>query len=117
MIVLVTGYRWARLEYVLRVLDAVHADTPISEIRNGGMVGADAASSYWAYLHKVNTSCFGAKWGDRGGSAGPERNKDMIFAQPTPDLVVAFLAEDSRGTKSCIRKAEEKGIPVRVFNV
>ena len=117
MIVVVTGGRdYPNTPRLFSVLDEIHVDTPISLIRNGGMTGADALSSRWAYSRKVDTECFGALWGQFGSGAGPERNVRMLRALPVAGLVVAFFDRpevESRGTAHCCRAAEQHGIPVR----
>jgi SLOG family YspA-like protein len=59
---------------------------------------------------------FPADWNKHGKAAGPIRNKQMLD-EGKPDLVVAFLAENSRGTKNMIEQATKAGIPVKVINI
>lgn len=115
MIVLVTGDRdYLSTPILFGKLDEVHARTPITEIRNGGMTGADALSSRWAYSRKVNTRCVGAQWGDLDSAAGPARNIEMLEMEPIPNLVVAFPGPNSRGTWQCVKAAEGRGVEVDV---
>lgn len=103
MKVVVTGGRdFNDRALLFRVLDRIHQETPITLIRNGGMTGADALSSRWAYTRRVDTECVGARWGSCGGRAGPLRNETML-ARPT-DLVVAFPG--GRGTADAVRQAQ-----------
>jgi hypothetical protein len=85
----------------------------VEVVINGGMLGADAMSSYWAYEHKINTICVGAQWGDLGSAAGPQRNVLMLDHHPT--LVVAFYDKprtESRGTAHIVKIARATSIPV-----
>lgn len=56
-----------------------------------------------------------ADWDRYGRAAGPIRNKVMVDSKP--DLVLAFPYGESRGTRHCIRVANEAGIPVIVVEV
>lgn len=107
MRVLVTGGRdYDNRPQLYRQLDAIHADELITCIVNGGMTGADALSSRWAYDRKVDTECYGAKWGQYGGRAGPIRNAAMLASKV--DLVVAFPG--GRGTAHTVELAKRKGV-------
>ena len=59
---------------------------------------------------------FPADWNKHGKAAGPIRNKQMLD-EGKPDMVIAFLAPNSRGTKNMIEQAEKAGIPVKVINI
>lgn len=110
MNVVVTGGRdFNDRALLFTALDDVHDARPITLIRNGGMTGADALSSRWAYERRVDTECIGALWGKYGPKAGPIRNEWML-SRPT-DLVVAFPG--GRGTQHTIGVARRVGIPVR----
>lgn len=82
---------------------------------NGGMRGADALSSYWAYENKIDTICEGAKWGRFGSRAGPIRNKLMLFGHK-PTLVVAFYdkppSHSRGGTTHMVKIARDADIEV-----
>lgn len=102
MNVVITGGRdFNNRDLLFRVLDEIHDDRPITLIRNGGMTGADALSSRWAYERKVDTECVGALWGQYGSKAGPLRNEWML-SRPT-DILVAFPG--GRGTRNTIDRA------------
>lgn len=51
------------------------------------------------------------EWRRLGPSAGPRRNQRMLDENPV-NLVIAFPAKESRGTKDMIRRARRAGIPV-----
>ena len=44
--------------------------------------------------------------------AGVHRNRDMVLEDPRPDLGVAFLRDNSSGTRNCIKTMREFGIQV-----
>lgn len=114
MRVVVTGGRdFADRSLLFGVLDGIHDATPVTLIRNGGMTGADALSSRWAYERRVDTECVGALWGKYGSKAGPIRNEWML-SRPT-DLVVAFPG--GRGTQHTIDRARRIGVIVREVGV
>lgn len=54
-----------------------------------------------------------ADWETYGRKAGPLRNQHMVDLGQ--DLVLAFHADNSRGTADCIRRAEKADIPVRRY--
>ena len=56
---------------------------------------------------------FPANWEALGKIAGPYRNSLMVAAGA--DVCLAFPTGESRGTWDCVRKAEDAGIPVKVF--
>lgn len=82
----------------------------------GGAKGADFLAKVWAKWLGVKIEEYPAEWDEYGKGAGPIRNKQMLD-EGKPDLVIAFLAENSRGTQNMIDQAEEAGVPVKVVNV
>lgn len=115
-VVAITGGRDFKDQQLLRtVLNALHAQRTITVIRNGGMTGADALSSRWAYEKKVDTECYGADWHSFGSAAGPLRNGQMLAGTGVggdihADLLVAFPG--GRGTDSAVKIARELNIAV-----
>lgn len=116
-IVAITGGRdFYDYAHMKRVLGALHRQRPITVIRNGGMTGADALSSYWAYENQVDTHCYGALWGAEGRRAGPTRSRLMLTRGQTlmvevpADLLVAFPG--GRGTDAAVKTARELNIAV-----
>lgn len=118
------GYRNA--VFLFRYLDALHAETPITHLMQGGATGADALAREWAKRHpEITRHVCKAAWDDlshpdavirrRGdgveydAKAGHRRNARMIEWEP--DLVVAFPGHN--GTADMVRQAEEADIPVR----
>lgn len=95
------------------VLDTIEG---ITEIIEGEARGADRLSADWAISHQIPVQRFPANWDVFGRRAGPIRNTQML-EEGKPDLVVAFLAPDSRGTKNMIAQAEKAGVLVKVINI
>jgi YspA, cpYpsA-related SLOG family len=93
---------------VFRKLDAIHAETPISCVMQGGARGADALGDKWARQNKIPNERYAASWNDYGRAAGPIRNKEML--EKLPALVVAFPG--GVGTKDMVRQAAKAGIEV-----
>jgi hypothetical protein len=87
----------------------IHGDAP----------GADRLSeqALTGYFHGgFEVKRYPAKWDEHGKAAGPIRNKQMID-EGKPDMVVAFLAKGSRGTKNMIEQATKANIPVKVIEI
>lgn len=96
-------------------LNKIHKEFPISHIIHGGAKGTDSMAQCWAGEHHVHTRIEYPDWDKYGEGAGPIRNRKML--EQNPDLVVAFLAPNSIGTKDMIKAATKAGIEVRIFNV
>jgi len=101
-----------------RVLDDLHARTPITAIIEGGqrtynkdhilVGGSDYFAKCWAVARGVMSEKFAADW-TLGPKAGPLRNQRMLD-EGKPDLVVTFPG--GHGTADMVRRAEAAGIPV-----
>src|SRR5258707_15356809 len=103
MRVLVCGSRhFHDYERLKEVLDGHE----ISEIIHGGARGADTLSGDYGKGRNVPVRVWPADWNTYGKRAGPIRNHQML-SEGKPDLVVAFLAPDSRGTKHMIEIAQK----------
>ena len=81
------------------------------EIVSGGARGADALGERYARERGRNLKVFPAEWEKWGAVAGPIRNSQMAGYA---DALFAFWDGKSAGTRDMIRKAEEKGLRVRV---
>jgi hypothetical protein len=92
------------------------ASLSISELIHGGARGADTMAETFARNNNIPYRRFNALWDKHGKSAGPIRNRQML-REGCPDLVVAFLAPNSRGTKDMINAAEKAGVPVKVIKI
>lgn len=82
----------------------------------GGARGTDRLAKIWAEHHSIPFIEFPAKWEEYGKTAGPIRNKQMLD-EGKPDLIIAFLATNSRGTKNMIEQATKAGVPVKIVNI
>jgi len=83
---------------------------------NGGARGADLLSETWTIPMGIKNIRYPADWNKHGKAASPIRNKQMLD-EGKPDLVVAFMADDSRGTKNMVDQATKAGVEVRVINI
>jgi hypothetical protein len=111
MRVLVCGGRdYADRAKVFATLDAIHAETPITMLIQGGARGADKLGFYWACERKVLGCQFNARWDLYGKRAGPIRNGEML-TEGKPDLVVAFSG--GSGTANMTSQARAAGVEVR----
>lgn len=92
---------WELLYCTLNDLNLViiHGDCP---------TGADAMAQAYCEDHGITTERYPADWNKHGKAAGPLRNQKMVDLGA--DRCIAFLMEGSRGTKDCIRKAQDAGI-------
>ncbi len=89
----------------------------IQEIIEGEARGADTlARIYGETIRKVSVRKFPADWTTFGKRAGPIRNHQML-KDGRPDLVVAFLAPNSRGTKHMIDIAQKAGVKTLVIDI
>jgi hypothetical protein len=111
MRVLVCGGRdFRNPTLVYATLDAIHAETPITCIIQGGSRGADSSAWAWADSNLVPDEVFPADWEQHGRAAGPKRNS-LMLRDSQPDLVLAFPG--GRGTADMVAKAERASVPVR----
>ena len=110
------GRHFDRYDIIEKVLNEVLStcDDKEIEIVSGHCEGADALGECYAVEHEVKLKIFPADWKKYGRSAGPIRNKQMIdyIIKLDKKLVVAFVSENSRGTKNTIKLAEKQGVPV-----
>lgn len=113
MKVLICGSRhFNDYELARRIFDSLS----ISAIIHGAARGADSLGERYAKENNIPCSSYPALWDKYGKRAGFIRNQRML-EEGRPDLVVAFLTADSRGTKHMIKISEEANIPVQVINV
>lgn len=111
MKVLVCGGReYSNSARVFEVLGSLHAKRAITEIIEGGALGADRLAKTWAQHANVPIRTFPASWGRYGKQAGYVRNQQMLDVGK-PDIVVAFPG--GRGTLDMKRRARDV-VPVLV---
>lgn len=80
---------------------------------HGAAKGVDAQADRIAEVLGANVMRFPAEWAMYGKAAGPVRNREMLDTTK-PDLVLAFLAPNSRGTRDMIEVARRQGYTVIV---
>lgn len=80
---------------------------------SGAAVGVDTWAEEAAEAASLESLIFHADWDGLGQRAGPIRNEQIIAAA---DAVVAFWDGKSRGTLNALYLAEEKGIPITIFD-
>lgn len=113
MKVLVCGSRhFDQYQLLSSTLDAIK---PLSIIE-GEARGADEMAAVYAEHNGIPVERYPANWELHGKAAGPIRNTQML-KEGKPDLVVAFLAPDSRGTRNMIDQATKAGIPVKIVEI
>ena len=113
---LITGSRsWpepyllnAVLAHVLR-----HVGYDLTIVHGACPTGADDQADLWASNRGLTVERHPAAWDEHGKAAGPLRNSHMVSLGA--DLCIAFVEPQSRGTRDCLEKAREAGIPVWVI--
>jgi len=113
MKVLVCGSRYFENK---ELMEDVLKQWDIREIIEGEARGADTLAREYAERHGIPIRAFPAQWNEYGKAAGPIRNSQMV-KEGRPDLVVAFLASNSRGTQNMIDQAKKAGIETYVVNI
>ena len=88
---------------------------PITII-SGEARGADTLAKRYAEECGWNYEGYPADWNTYGKRAGPIRNRRMLV-EGKPELVVAFLAPDSRGTQNMIDQSKKAGVEVYVVEI
>lgn len=88
--------------------------TDIEEIISGGAKGADLLARRYADEHGIPMKEYLPDWDKYGRAAGPIRNKLIV---ERADLIVAFLADGSRGTRSTINIAKKTGKDVDIIPI
>lgn len=116
MKILVCGSRhFQDKEKLFNVLDGINSETTVTGVVEGGARGADNLGAQWADSRRIERTRFPADWSRYGKSAGPIRNQQMLD-EGKPDLVIAFLYPNSRGTKHMISIAEKANIKTKVIH-
>ncbi len=111
MNVVVTGSRnWSDVTAIEMELKELPEGTII---HHGGCRGADTIAGVIATELGFRVKEYPANWAGYGKAAGPIRNRAMLETEP--DLVLAFLMPESKGTKDTIEKAESMGLTVKVI--
>ena len=114
MRVLVCGSRnWSNRKAVTDFLETLPPDTLII---NGGCRGADTIAKEEALKQGLEVITELADWKKYGRSAGPIRNQ-LMLDKHHPELVIAFHQNlsESQGTRDMIRRAKQRGTPVKII--
>ena len=83
------------------------------EIVSGHAEGTDTLGEMYAQNHNYSLKTFPADWKKYGRSAGPIRNKQMIdYIKEYNSLLIAFVSDNTKGTKNTISLAKKDNIPV-----
>jgi hypothetical protein len=113
MRVLICGSRnWTNKDIIEGYFEWLKDKKPITIVHGDCPTGADWIATGLALKYGYRIEAHPADWQTYGKAAGPIRNKQMVDSGI--DLVIAFLRNNSRGTKSTIDLAKEKGIRVIV---
>lgn len=114
-LVLFTGSRgWPYYLQVVEVAKQLQALLGQYTIMHGAARGLDTFAGIAASVLGLAEDPNPANWDLYGKAAGPLRNTDMLRKKPV--LVVAFWADQSRGTLDCIDKAVNKfRVPVIIY--
>ena len=115
MRVLVCGSRHSD-NYEVPKFISILEEYPIETIISGEAKGFDTLAKIYAKAYNIAYEGYPANWSKHGKAAGPIRNKQMLV-EGKPDMVIAFLAKNSRGTANMIKQANEANIPVRIINI
>lgn len=107
--VLVTGSRdWIDTKMIHDALDniVIHYEGPFTLIHGACPSGADKIASDYATELKWTIVAELPDWKKFGKSAGPIRNRKMVFDHK-PNVALAFSLNGSRGTASCVAMLRE----------
>ena len=115
MRILITGSReWTDREAIRRALIEAGQSAGVHPqavtVVHGGARGADRIAAELAREFGCNVEVHVADWDQHGKAAGHRRNAEMVAA--SADVCLAFPMGESRGTRGCMRLAEQAGIPV-----
>lgn len=113
-VVLVCGSRdWSDFNLIDHLLASQLK--PGDTVRHGDCPrGADEMASAWCSQNGYKQDPMPADWDTHGKAAGPIRNAAMLAKEPTPTVVLAFMANPkwSPGSGNMVQQAEKAGVPV-----
>lgn len=113
MKVLVTGSRdWPDPQVVHNALTDLAPDLVI---HGGCPTGADAHAEAYCMTTDTEQDVHPADWGRHGRRAGYLRNQDMVDERP--DIVYAFIKDDSKGASMTVDLARKAGLPVQIWRI
>jgi len=112
MKLLITGSRkWTDYDLIETIINKIKPKLII----HGGCEGADLLADQVANTFFYSKKVFLADWATLGKKAGPIRNQQMINEKP--DTCVVFHEDPNlgTGTRDCVTRCLQNGIPVRLF--
>lgn len=117
-VIIAGGRDFENYEYMCEILNDLFYNSTYSKKRDikiiSGMAkGADTLAIRYADEHHLTKILFPANWKSYPRIAGFLRNEDMLSIATH---LIAFWDGKSSGTKHMIDIAQEKGIPIWVFN-
>ena len=117
-VIIAGGRDFDNYEYMCEILNDLFYNSTNFEKRDikiiSGMAkGADTLAIHYADEHKLTKILFPANWKLYPRAAGFLRNEDMLSIATH---LIAFWDGKSSETKHIIDIAQEKGIPIWVFN-
>lgn len=86
----------------------------ITHVVSGGAKGTDTMAERWAHENGKRLTVHSARWGKYGKAAGPIRNTKIVR---DVQMVIAFLAPSSKGTRDTIQKAQAANLPVHIMHI
>lgn len=107
---MVTGSRWWGDAEIIK--EALQEFRP-RLVLVGDAPGADTICAALCRQMTISYKVFPAEWNRYNKAAGPIRNQDMIDHEP--DVVLAFMHPESKGTRDAVRRATARGIPVITY--
>lgn len=90
-------------------LQASRFRAKITEVVCGMAPGIDTHGKIWANENGIPVKEFPADWKKHGKAAGPIRNKQM---SEYADALILIWDGESRGSRSMLSLAKDKGIPI-----
>jgi hypothetical protein len=113
MRVLICGSRsWSDIHVITAAIKNLPLGSTI--IHGACPTGADAIADVVGMMLGYDIERYPANWKQRGRSAGPKRNQQMLD-EGKPDYVIAFRsAGESHGTDDMMKRAEKAGLTVNV---
>lgn len=121
-----TGSReWQDAKALFRVLDALIEAKGYVFLAQGGARGADKMMVQWCMhartkygISRIKMKTYTAKWKTPSGafdrSAGFDRNRRMVD-EVKPELVLAFIQDNSGGSTQCAQYAIDSGFDAFIF--
>ncbi len=119
MKILISGYRgYTDVDYIKsKILAAIPKDCKSITIIHGGCPsGVDLCVSQIAKEMGYQEKEYKANWSKYGLAAGPLRNKEMLTKE-SPDLVLIFLSQQSKGTKQMLSLVKKTNIKYYLYEI